>query len=154
MSEISRFGGEWRGLSNFVSGPVCYQGVTYPTVEVAYQAAKIPDELGDLRVPYQSMNSFQAKKAARTAPVRPDWNELKLDVMKALLQQKYADPTYGGLLLSTGDAHLREGNTWGDVFWGQVQRNGVWVGENHLGQLLMQIREDLYKKYTGACLDR
>lgn len=42
-------------------------------------------------------------------------------------------------LLSTGNEHLEEGNTWGDKIWGTV--NGV--GENRLGKILMRIREEL-----------
>ena len=44
------------------------------------------------------------------------------------------------LLLATGDAKIVEGNTWGDVFWGVC--NGV--GENHLGEILMKVRQDLF----------
>jgi len=42
-------------------------------------------------------------------------------------------------LLSTGNEHLEEGNTWGDKIWGTV--NGI--GENRLGKILMRIREEL-----------
>jgi predicted NAD-dependent protein-ADP-ribosyltransferase YbiA (DUF1768 family) len=35
---------------------------------------------------------------------------------------------------------LIEGNWWGDTYWGVC--NGV--GENHLGKLLMKIRDYLY----------
>ena len=37
------------------------------------------------------------------------------------------------------DEELIEGNWWGDTYWGVC--NGV--GENHLGKLLMKIREEL-----------
>lgn len=44
-------------------------------------------------------------------------------------------------LLATGDAHLEEGNTWGDRVWGTV--NGV--GANQLGIILMKIRDEIGK---------
>lgn len=45
-------------------------------------------------------------------------------------------------LLLTGNEELIEGNTWGDRIWGTV--NGV--GENRLGKILMQVREELKHK--------
>ncbi len=53
----------------------------------------------------------------------------------------------GGSLLATWPADLQEGNTWGDTFWGVV--NGV--GENHLGNILMDVRQAIVNGtfYTG-----
>ena len=45
-------------------------------------------------------------------------------------------------LLTTGDAKIVEGNTWGDTFWGVCGG----VGENHLGKVLMRIRAELQNK--------
>ena len=42
-------------------------------------------------------------------------------------------------LLATGTEELVEGNNHGDTFWGCV--NGK--GENHLGKILMKVREEL-----------
>ena len=44
-----------------------------------------------------------------------------------------------GLLLSTGNAELIEGNWWNDTFWGICRGKG----ENHLGKILMNIRNQL-----------
>ena len=35
--------------------------------------------------------------------------------------------------------NIVEGNTWGDVFWGVC--NGI--GENHLGNILMDVRDEI-----------
>lgn len=45
------------------------------------------------------------------------------------------------MLIATGDAILREGNHWGDRFWGVDARTGE--GENHLGRLLMELRAEI-----------
>ena len=45
------------------------------------------------------------------------------------------------LLLSTGDRVLIEGNTWNDTFWGVSLKSGN--GQNHLGKILMRVRERL-----------
>ena len=41
---IKEFQGQYRFLSNFWPAPVTFEGRTYPTVENAYQAAKITDD--------------------------------------------------------------------------------------------------------------
>ena len=48
-------------------------------------------------------------------------------------------PELGNLLIATGDAELIEGNIWRDTYWGVC--NGV--GKNRLGELLMQLRNEL-----------
>lgn len=47
-------------------------------------------------------------------------------------------------LLETGDAFLRDGFS-NDPFWGMVwdKKAETWRGENHLGNILMQIRREL-----------
>ncbi len=42
-------------------------------------------------------------------------------------------------LLATGSAELIEGNDWGDDYWGRATPQG----KNHLGVVLMQVREEL-----------
>lgn len=52
---------------------------------------------------------------------------------------KMSEPKLRSQLLSTGTAELVEGNWWNDRYWGVC--NGR--GENHLGKILMRIREEL-----------
>lgn len=59
--------------------------------------------------------------------------------MEIFLYEKFSYPYLRKWLLETGEEELIEGNNWGDKFWGQV--NGI--GENHLGRLLMEIREEI-----------
>ena len=62
--------------------------------------------------------------------------------MTGIVRDKFTrNPELKRLLLATGDAVLIEGNTWGDRFWGVDKRTGK--GENHLGLILMDIREEL-----------
>lgn len=49
------------------------------------------------------------------------------------------NPTLCKALLATGNCHLVEGNNWGDYFLGSVNGHG----ENHLGEILMDIRAKL-----------
>jgi len=56
-----------------------------------------------------------------------------------LCQKFYNDPRLKELLRATGDAELVEGNWWGDTFFGVCKG----TGENHLGKMLMQVREQI-----------
>lgn len=68
---------------------------------------------------------------------------LLLVSMKGLLKEKFLqNEDLKVKLLSTDNEELIEGNNWGDKVWGKV--NGV--GENRLGKILMQIREELKHK--------
>jgi len=75
--------------------------------------------------------------------VRPDWEQVKLEIMYKALEAKFTqNPKLKKLLLSTGDAKLIENNP-KDDFWGiGVDK----TGENHLGKLLMKLRDTLLKQ--------
>lgn len=94
------------------------------------------------------MTPGKAKRAGRNVTLRPDWEDAKLGVMERVLRQKFSQPEMSAKLLSTGNAVLIEGNNWGDMFWGCIWNNErkLWVGENHLGVLLMNLREEVKPK--------
>ncbi len=62
--------------------------------------------------------------------------------MLTLIRQKFQRFDLQEKLLVTGNAYLEEGNTWGDRIWGTV--NGE--GENRLGKILMQVRQEIQKE--------
>ncbi len=138
MKTISKFDGDFRFLSNFHPCKVEMDGVEYSSTEHAYQAAKtlVPEERDKIK---NAPSATHAKRAGKNIEVRPDWNEVKLSVMEDLLRKKFAIQELKELLLSTKDAELAEGNWWGDTFWGICKGKG----ENHLGKLLMKIRDEL-----------
>lgn len=133
---IERFRGPYFFLSNFYPIKVQLEGIIYPTVEHGYQAAKTLNSVDRLRI-RDAESPSAAKRLGHKAAQRPDWGRVKLPVMRHLLEQKFNHPDLKNLLLSTGDAEIIEGNTWGDTFWGVC--NGV--GSNHLGMMLMEIRQ-------------
>jgi ribA/ribD-fused uncharacterized protein len=135
---ISKFSGNYSFLSNFYPSPILREHVIYPTVEHAFQAMKSLNTDTRLKIS-QAPGPKQAKYMGREVLLRLDWDDVKLDVMKDILKVKFSDPKLKDLLIGTRQAHLAESNTWGDRFWGQVDG----VGHNHLGKLLMQIREGL-----------
>ena len=136
---IDSFRGEYRFLSNFYPSEIEYEGRTYPTVEHAYQAAKTTDPEAREQIAAAATPGI-AKRLGASVPLRPDWHKLKLSFMFAFVSRKFEDPELRRRLLSTGSECLREGNSWGDTFWGVDRDLG---GKNHLGRLLMNVRASL-----------
>jgi len=135
---IRGFNGPNRFLSNFSLCLVELDGVNYRTVEHAYQAAKTTT--AEFREAIRLCETpGQAKRLGRKTTIRPNWDEIKLDVMRDLLQQKFSTGYLRTALLATQDRELIEENTWYDTFWGVCHGEGL----NWLGKLLMEIREEL-----------
>jgi len=136
---ILEFQGEYRFLSNFWPAEVHFEGEYYPSVEHAYVAAKTLDPT--LRKQFQSGSPGAVKRAGRQLQLRPDWEEVKLTVMRRLLYLKFQNPELREKLLATGERELVEGNNWSDFYWGVCRGKG----QNHLGRLLMEVRAELRK---------
>lgn len=138
VSKIDYFDGKNRFLSNFYGAEVEYEGITYKNSEAAFQAAKCADE--SMRVKFADLNPSEAKSKGRRIDLRHDWEDVKFDVMYAIVKAKFTqNKELSRKLVETGDAYLEEGNTWGDKTWGTV--NGE--GQNNLGKILMRVREEL-----------
>lgn len=136
---IESFDGDSFFLSNFAESPFVFQGKSYATVEHAYQAAKVqsPENHEKVRI---ALTPAQSKILGRELADRDDWHEVKLRTMETFLFLKFRqNPCLKQELFDTGEAELQEGNTWGDHYWGICGGKG----ENHLGRLLMQVRDTL-----------
>jgi ribA/ribD-fused uncharacterized protein len=145
MEAISDFRGDYAFLSNFYAAVVTLDGVEYPTVEHAFQAAKTFDH-GIRRSIRNAATPAIAKRMGRRLKRREDWFQVSLVIMEELVREKF--PRYAklkALLLKTDEAELIEGNNWNDRFYGAVwdTKQNQWVGENHLGQILMKVRGEL-----------
>ena len=153
---IDSFEGRYAFLSNFYPCKIEYQGIKYPSVEHYYVAMKVNNQQlidGKYYTPadYREMVSRiptagQVKRLGRKATLRKDWDIVKFKVMNFAVREKFKDTDLANLLLMTGNEELIEGNYWNDVIWGIC--NGK--GENHLGKILMAVRDELRgKKRTG-----
>lgn len=140
LSPITLFKGGHGFLSNFYPCRVRYTLFVYSSVEHAYQAAKAKhsDDAARIRAAASAWEAKRLGSELRTmGRVRPDWHDIKLEVMGDLLWQKFVlNSELRTRLLATGDRQLIEGNTWGDTFWGKCGE----TGSNHLGNLLMGLR--------------
>lgn len=142
---ISGFNGPNRFLSNFYPSNVEFEGLTYPTVEHAYQAAKTL-EPRERQIILSHSGPDGAKSAGRRVTMRPDWDAVKLSIMKRLLQKKFYDTTLKTMLLETGEEQLEEANYWHDNYWGRctcLKCKETTLGLNYLGLLLMEVRQEI-----------
>ena len=153
---INDFHGKYFFLSNFAESAVVLDGVLYPTVEHAFQAAKMVNESDRLAIS-RAKTPGQAKRIGRSGLMRSDWENVKVDVMRQCLMRKFLlNPFLREKLQATGDEELVEGNTWHDNCWGDcscpkcVNKPGL----NYLGQLLMEIRNnDRAGKYSFSVVE-
>jgi len=134
---IDTFRGRYHFLSNFYMT----DGIS---VEHLFQAAKTNDEEERLWV-LGSKTPGEAKRRGRKVTLRDDWEDVKLDVMYALLKKKFSDPELAQKLLATGTEMLIEGNVWHDNFWGHCScyRCRDKDKKNYLGAMLMMVRDSL-----------
>ena len=141
MNKINNFRNEYFFLSNFYDVPVTYDGITYQNNEAAFQAQKCLKY--EDKIQFSNLNPSEAKHLGRKVSLRPDWEEVKRKFMKEIVFAKFTQHGFlKAKLLNTNDFYLEEGNTWGDKIWGTV--NGQ--GQNLLGQILMEVREELKEK--------
>jgi len=129
---IPAFTGEYRFLSNFFIEP------DGSHVEGEYQRAKCANPEDVLK--FAGKTPAQCKTFGKRVQLKPNWDQIKLPIMYELVRDKFTSHRdLLNLLLATEDKELIEGNWWGDCYWGKCGG----VGENHLGKILMRVREEL-----------
>ena len=127
-------------LSNFAGFGFELNGYRWKTMEHYFQAMKFEDTTQFEKI----LNSGSPKQAkdlgqSRTMPIRSDWDQVKEQVMIEGLRAKFSIPELRELLLKTGKKKLIENSPY-DKYWG-IGSNGK--GKNRLGELLMQLRNEL-----------
>jgi hypothetical protein len=128
-------------FSNFSQHGFDLDGRWWPTVEHYFQAQKFPghaqaDAVHGVKSPMQAKWLGNDRKA----PLRPDWDQVKDDVMRQAVRAKFA--AHDGIravLLGTGEARIVE-DAKNDYYWG-IGASGN--GKNMLGKILMEIRAKL-----------
>jgi len=138
---IEEFKGEYRWLSNFVPVNIHLNGIDYPSVEHAYMSAK-SDKEGWKKFCSNPFNEPpEIKRKSRTIELVENWNDIKVNVMRTCLIQKFNTEPFKTKLLNTKNQYIQEGNYWNDKFWGVCLKTND--GENNLGKLIMEIRNQL-----------
>ncbi|AUX39714.1 hypothetical protein SOCE26_011090 [Sorangium cellulosum] len=136
-----RAGDAYGVFSNFSRHPVTLKGKSWPTSEHYFQAQKFPgtdheEEIRNAPGPGEAARMGRQ----RSRPLRPDWEQVKDDLMREVVLAKFTQhEELRRILLDTGDAELVE-HTTNDAYWAD---GGDGSGRNMLGKILMEVREQL-----------
>ena len=133
-------------FTNFARYPIVIDGVIWATTEHFFQAQKFISTPLYAKI-QQSEFPREAFEVSRSALgsrwIRKDWPDVKMDIMKLALRAKFTQhEELHDMLLFTGNRPLVE-HTSRDNFWGD---GGDGSGDNHLGRLLEEVRDDLKNK--------
>jgi ribA/ribD-fused uncharacterized protein len=132
-------------FSNLFRREIVFEGDTFATSEHAYQAGKArkPEVKAWLMAAPSPALLAMAAHGLYYWDVTPGWSKSKFDRMRRVLRAKFTQhPDLLELLLATEDARLVESATVDSPvnrLWGEVDG----VGQNMLGQMLMELRAEL-----------
>jgi len=131
--------GDVAWLRNDYRQDITVGGITYPTLEHAYQASKTKDR--SLKRQISETDEVRAaRRLGRENPQGDDFDREK--AMEALLRLKFSDKALGEMLANTGSAPIvMEGY---DDFWGTGNTSD---GQNMMGEMLQTIRSELQFVY-------
>ncbi len=136
------------GLSNMAAGfPLRVNGVRILTSEALYQACRFPHRPEVQRIIIGEASPMTAKMKSKPyrKDSRPDWDRVRVKVMRWCLRVKLAQNwnEFSRLLLATRERSIVEESR-KDDFWGaKVMGDETLVGMNVLGRLLMELREEI-----------
>jgi ribA/ribD-fused uncharacterized protein len=143
--------GEYGCFSNFSRHPVYLKGKRWPTSEHYFQAQKFAgteheESVRLCKKPREAADLGRSRKL----PLRRDWERVKDQVMLEAVRAKFTQhEDLKAILLGTGDALLVE-HTEKDSYWGD---GGDGSGNNRLGQILMQVRDELRATQARSASD-
>ena len=126
-------------FSNFSHHSFWLDGLTWSTTEHYFQAQKYKGN----NPRYHEINRAETPRIAadlgrdRSIPIRPDWEQVKDDVMRKCVLKKFqVYPDLKKMLLDTGDEELIEDSPY-DAYWGRGPKGD---GKNMLGKILVETR--------------
>ena len=133
--------GGYGEFSNFSRYSISMNGKTWPTSEHYFQAQKFLDVAYREKIRKAKTPSIAAALGrARTQKLRPDWESVKVKIMRDAVTAKFTQhKDLQALLLSTGSAKIVE-DAMDDDYWGSGQDGR---GKNMLGKILMEVRETI-----------
>lgn len=146
---FTRVGENINGLSNMSDQfPVRINNFNMPNCENLFQALKFPD-FPELQFQLLSQKSRMgartiSNKQANKPRIRSDWKEIELEVMAYSIRAKliWNWVGFGVRLRESSDKTIFENTSKTDSFWGVVSSSEGLRGKNHLGILLMGLRDE------------
>ncbi|MCO6175483.1 NADAR family protein [Flavobacterium sp. NRK F10] len=133
-------------LSNMsMDFPLMINNIKVLNTEALYQACRFPHsiELQEKIIFEKSPMKVKMISNANKKYSREDWEDVKLKIMKWCLNVKLSQNfiSFGNILDSTKNLNIVE-NSNSDNYWGAIpnEESSVFIGQNALGRLLMQLR--------------
>ena len=153
----------WGMFSNFhpLAVPIAAGPWTFATSEAIYQAGKFSTH-PEVQQRIATAPTPRAAAAIGRTPglgIDPGWNAQRVNVMRWVLRRKREANTAGidAVLADTGDRPIVEVST-RDPWWGARPVADCYEGNNVLGRLWMELRQQLRNgdpaARSGAWLDR
>ncbi len=135
-------------FSNFSPHGIEMNGVWWPTTEHYFQGQKFPGTPDEEAIRLAKTPKLAAEMGReRTRPLRADWEQVKDEVMREAVRQKFrTHADIRQILLETDDDEIVE-NAPGDYYWG-IGKDGS--GKNMLGIILMEVRAELLSELPST----
>jgi ribA/ribD-fused uncharacterized protein len=128
-------------FSNFSDHPTVIDGITWPTTEHYFQAAKFFNTAPKYATKIQLAETPRLSKTlgnSRDYPIDPNWEQIKDDVMRKAVKAKVEQhPDVKQTLLATGNREMIEASPY-DYYWGEGRDK---TGKNMLGKILVEVRD-------------
>lgn len=138
----------WFG--NMAPYPVTHEDLPWRTTEALFQALRFADPAvrDAIRSQKSPMAAKMIAKREKSKMVVVPQSREDLDNMRKVLRLKIAQhPKLKRELKGTGEKQIIEDCSrrarGSGLFWGAALRDGVWVGENRLGVLWMELRAEM-----------
>jgi len=138
------------GYSNMCAGySLIVNNIEIRTSEALYQACRFPDYPNIQKIIISQKSPMSAKmksKPHRKDCNRPGWEWQQVFVMRWCLRVKLLQnwDKFSALLLESGDLPIVEKSNKKDQYWAAtVNKEGKLVGQNFMGRLTMELRENI-----------
>lgn len=137
-------------FTNFYYARFNLRGQDWPTSEHFFQAQKYPNNsalqarIRNAATPREAFNI--TREAVNDQYKDPKWDTNKFQIMLEAVRSKFNQhPALKNMLLKTGDSVLVEDAGANDTVWGA---GADYRGTNHLGRILMHVRDELQGKIS------
>lgn len=128
-------------LSSSDTQPFVYEGVTFKSVQQAYQYNKCANAADAQKI--LALKSYDAHKFGQTVERKPDWSTNKYTILAKILHAKFSEQQMRKLLLDTEADYLccTSPNA-KDAYWGYYlyEKHKSITDNNYYGKTLMLVR--------------
>lgn len=130
-------------FSNYSRHPFSLDGKQWGSAEHFFQAQKFAGTEHERLIRFAESPAAAARMGrSRNRPLRSDWEEVKVGIMRRAITTKFATHAdIRAILLATGDEEIIEDST-DDDFWASGADGS---GQNMTGKILMEVRARLRK---------